>query len=497
MGSSGPSSTGVSGVPVAFGRSTPLFTIHDFRSNREIEMLIAELRKKLFNIEELDPEDPESIVNLKNLLKETKEDLLTADVFGAIKYLPRVPYLESVLTEIANRNRGSIAYIKGLPKIISEIHQLKFTFWPIFPTREGLTGSATEPDVEISGPGTLMLFESKLHSAFGEQQVERELAVAMEQGKGKEFFLVLVTPSASLPRFPMDGKNLPFIEYIQYMFKLPHDLEALGKELVANLDRVLWISWQGIMSALESARKRHALILSDRQNEITCALDMLDDLWELMDMRGIRQFKGISSVQPINEDLQSQSVLGIHTSRRNKIEFFPNITGLLRTVSRNPSWEKINCRTRGQRIFQEIREETKSRFLGFSKRCSLLDETIISEKNRRGWNQSPIDIKAEASIKTVDKTRNRAILRIRSRKTLSIASSRKFNGFLQILGRRFESWEMQCRPAGTQIINGIRIRRRKIFRSILEICENYDLNLFRRRIKLSWIRSKKELKYEY
>jgi hypothetical protein len=153
-------------------------------------MLIAELRGKLFKIEELDPEDPKSIVNLRGLLKETKEDLLTADVFGALKYLPRVPYLESVLIEIANRNRDSIAYKKVLPKLIGEIHQLKFKFWPTFPTPpifhtpEDEKSGSTEPDVEISGPRTLILFESKLHSAFGEHQVERELAVAMEQEYG-------------------------------------------------------------------------------------------------------------------------------------------------------------------------------------------------------------------------------------------------------------------------------------------------------------------------
>ncbi len=51
-------------------------------------MLIAEIRRKLASLDELDADDPESLDQLRGLLRESQEDLLTADVFGALKYLP-------------------------------------------------------------------------------------------------------------------------------------------------------------------------------------------------------------------------------------------------------------------------------------------------------------------------------------------------------------------------------------------------------------------------
>jgi hypothetical protein len=56
------------------------------------------------NIEDIDADGPDAVAQIRGLLRETKEDLLTADVFGVLKYLPRRPYLESVLTALALRN---------------------------------------------------------------------------------------------------------------------------------------------------------------------------------------------------------------------------------------------------------------------------------------------------------------------------------------------------------------------------------------------------------
>lgn len=52
-------------------------------------MLIAEIRRKLPDIEDIDAHGPDAIAQVRSLLRETKEDLLTADVFGVLKYFPR------------------------------------------------------------------------------------------------------------------------------------------------------------------------------------------------------------------------------------------------------------------------------------------------------------------------------------------------------------------------------------------------------------------------
>ncbi len=49
-------------------------------------MLIAEIRRKLPSIEDIDANGPDAMAQIRGLLRETKEDLLTADVFGVLKY---------------------------------------------------------------------------------------------------------------------------------------------------------------------------------------------------------------------------------------------------------------------------------------------------------------------------------------------------------------------------------------------------------------------------
>ena len=177
-------------------------------------MLIAEIRRKLADLEEIDPEESDSVEKVRLMLKETSEDLLTADVFGAIKYLPRIPYLQEVLRSIAENNPQAKKYRNHINFLSEYIETLKFVFWPSYPTPVGLPGSTTEPDLEISDTNILLFFEAKLHSGFGEFQIERELAVGLQQSKGREFFLVLVTAGMSPPRIRRQGQRLKMTDYI-------------------------------------------------------------------------------------------------------------------------------------------------------------------------------------------------------------------------------------------------------------------------------------------
>ena len=108
-------------------------------------MLIAEIRRKLPSIEDIDAEAPDAVAQVRRLLRETKEDLLTADVFGVLKYLPRRPYLESVLTTLAKLNRDSTEFQRAVGGIRANIHDLTFEFWPSYRTPEGLGSADTAP----------------------------------------------------------------------------------------------------------------------------------------------------------------------------------------------------------------------------------------------------------------------------------------------------------------------------------------------------------------
>ena len=64
-------------------------------------MLIAEIRRQLPDLQDVDPHAPVAIRQIRRLLSDSKEDVLTADVFGVLKYLPR--YCDSSFRDSTHR----------------------------------------------------------------------------------------------------------------------------------------------------------------------------------------------------------------------------------------------------------------------------------------------------------------------------------------------------------------------------------------------------------
>ncbi len=259
-------------------------------------MLIAEIRRKLADLEDVDPEEGDVVQRLRAILRETKEDLLTADVFGVLKYLPRVPYLQSFLQAIADRNPDCIEFGKSIQTDGRAIEFCDFKFWPSYPTPKGMPGSTTEPDVQISTPNLLMFFEAKLNSGFGQHQIERELTAGLDQAGKKEFFLVLVTPSILPPRMSFEGRRLRLRDYLNSASATPEISENVANRIKANRYRVLWITWHAIVAALNSAYINHRISAVEGSDETLRVGDMIGDLNELMEMRGLRPFRGFSGI---------------------------------------------------------------------------------------------------------------------------------------------------------------------------------------------------------
>lgn len=259
-------------------------------------MLIAEIRRKLPSIEDIDAEAPDAVAQVRRLLRETKEDLLTADVFGVLKYLPRRPYLESVLTTLAKLNRDSTEFQRAVGGIRANIHDLTFEFWPSYRTPEGLGSAHTEPDVQISGPRTLLLFEAKLGSGFGERQLERELAVAAEQANGRDFFVILVTPGSKPPRFPLGTERRQAAGYLTGVAESGELPTVIREVLRVNCPRVLWLSWESIQQTLQAAHQQHAQVAAKNDEAVWRARDMLSDLAALPALRQIPPFGGFAGL---------------------------------------------------------------------------------------------------------------------------------------------------------------------------------------------------------
>lgn len=284
-------------------------------------MLIAEIRKKLADLEDIDPEEGNVLEQLKAILKETKEDLLTSDVFGALKYLPRIPYLSTVLRTIADRNPHSEKFRKVISKLGNNIESLNFDFWPSIPTPTGLPGAITEPDVQISGTDLLIFFEAKLYSQFGELQIERELAAGLEFSGQKEFFLVLVTLNTSIPTISSEGRRVNILSYLKNVSPSSKIKKNIANQLRSNFDRVLYISWHSVLSALYLANEQHATLNDVKFEEIRRCTDIIEDLKLLMLMRNIQPFNGFAFIAKGAESLHIDFPILFDTQLDQRLSF--------------------------------------------------------------------------------------------------------------------------------------------------------------------------------
>ena len=100
------------------------------------------------------------------------EDVLTGDFFGALDYLPRIPYLVDALQNIQAHNPSSAP----IPTEGVEWDNIEFEFWPMTYGED----EAAEPDVLIVSNRWLLVVEVKLHSGLGRRQPWREFVVGQE-----------------------------------------------------------------------------------------------------------------------------------------------------------------------------------------------------------------------------------------------------------------------------------------------------------------------------
>lgn len=257
-------------------------------------MLIAEIRHKLLDLEDLAESADDPIAQVRALLSSCKEDLLTADVFGAIKYLPRRPYLVAVLQAIAERNSSAKWFREHVSKSADFAEKCAFAFWPSYRTPPEISGQLTEPDVELSAPGTLIFVEAKLFSGFGDLQIERQLLIGLERAKDREFFLVLVTAGIRPPRLRLSSKRLGVFDYLRRVAASDALPKRYRRLVYENADRVLWVSWQAIFASLEHAHRKLCDDTDVANDGLRGSADLLADLRTLLEMRQLQPFAGIA-----------------------------------------------------------------------------------------------------------------------------------------------------------------------------------------------------------
>ena len=252
-------------------------------------MLIAEIRKKLSDLDELDIGDAVAEDRIRAFLSERKEDILTADVFGALKYLPRKPYLQNVLQGICNKNPHASLFEECLRDLEFAESDFEFKFWPSYDTPITVSGGRTEPDLEIVSNRIRIFVEAKLHSDFGKTQIVRQLLIGLENQSERPFFLLLVTNGVKEPSLKWEGKRLHLSEYLTTVAQeMPGLSNSQRKLLAESSQRVLWTNWRRIGGFIADAKNDQGA------TQRTCA-DIVSDLEQLLLLRSLSPFNGFST----------------------------------------------------------------------------------------------------------------------------------------------------------------------------------------------------------
>ena len=185
-----------------------------------------------------------------------REDVLTSNVFSFLKYSHRPTYLRKFLR------------LAGLNIKASELHRVKFEFWPNY-------DDGTQPDVIIETDDYYLLVEAKYFSDVAEEdgnpagQLIREFETgAMEaRNRAKSFHLLLLTDDATRPS--------------RLLAQMPASFQ----------NNTSWTNWQAIAQMISVVIESLGTGAPD--------YEFASDLYELLDCKHLRGFKSFAQVKII------------------------------------------------------------------------------------------------------------------------------------------------------------------------------------------------------
>ncbi|MDV6034412.1 MAG: hypothetical protein F9B45_30830 [Phycisphaera sp. RhM] len=136
--------------------------------------------------------------------------------------------------------------------------------------------------------------EAKLHSGFGDLQIVRQLLIGLADPKPcRDFFLLLVTKGFHAPRIPFENKKYELPEYLKRIAPTLAIPPSQQVQLAGAHDRILWINWRTLALLMQECRRIQPAGICSRGHD-----DMLEDLKQLLILRSLAPFHGISSSIP-------------------------------------------------------------------------------------------------------------------------------------------------------------------------------------------------------
>lgn len=162
--------------------------------------------------------------------QENLEDLLTSNVFGALKHVSASLGLVPFLCRAVGKHAPEL-----IAALAGDVVDVSYEFWP--------TLASCEPDVLIRlslqrGPRLLILVEAKLHAGKSSE------ASADDEPIGDQ----LAREWQSVQRRAQDEQRQPFLVYVTADYGLPaddiaHSQDELRKKQGAE-GLILWLSWR-------------------------------------------------------------------------------------------------------------------------------------------------------------------------------------------------------------------------------------------------------------
>jgi hypothetical protein len=191
------------------------------------------------------------------------EDVLTSNVFGALRYLEPKYGLEPVLRRLG----------------LAPIRAARVDVWE--------AEDGCEPDVIIDLQHSVVLVEAKLRAPFGDDQLEREVVFAHRRAGGRPWRLLCVTTHHREPAY----RGTALAKGVASSFA---DENALGLSPCEIERRIAWMPWSEIATRLEESLETLA--------PPPHAVALIEDVLASLCSRGLMRppFHGFGRVPPMS-----------------------------------------------------------------------------------------------------------------------------------------------------------------------------------------------------
>ena len=180
-----------------------------------------------------------------------RENVLTAEVLGALSYLPRSTFLAAVV-------RAAHGADETRERVAVEAEQARITLLPEESTLAP-GGTVVQPDGLLVTPSCHVLLECKGMgtSSFQPEQLSREFACVVRDAGSALPLLLLIMPT--VPPVPVKGHaRLPVGAaiglYLEPVLARTSGLDTPLEDLLARIpNTVAWITWNEVQAAVANA----------------------------------------------------------------------------------------------------------------------------------------------------------------------------------------------------------------------------------------------------